>query len=70
MSDQGKRSVQVNVRLSEQDFELIKKAAAKLWPNAVLSNSGILLGLARLAAKGAVDTQKRQRRHEKKRQST
>ncbi len=42
--------MQVNVRLSEEDFALIKKAAAKLWPNAVLSNSGILLGLAKLAA--------------------
>ncbi len=61
MGDHGKRSVQVNVRLSEEDFELIKKAAAKLWPHAVLSNSGILLGLARLAAKEAVETPKRQR---------
>jgi hypothetical protein len=66
MSNQGKWSVQVNVRLSEQDFELIKRAAAKLWPNAVLSNSGILLGLARLAAKGAVSEQRKERRQEKK----
>ena len=70
MSNQGKRSVQVNVRLSEQDFELIKKAAAKLWPNAVLSNSGILLGLARLAAKGAMDTKTKQERPESKRKSS
>jgi hypothetical protein len=55
MGDTAKRSVQVNVRLSEQDFALIKKAAAKLWPNAVLSNSGILLGLARLAASTALE---------------
>ena len=42
MSDHGKRSVQVNVRLSEEDFALIKKAAGKLWPSAVLRqlNSG------------------------------
>jgi hypothetical protein len=69
MSEQGKRSVQVNVRLSEQDFELIKKAAAKLWPNAVLSNSGILLGLARLAAKGTMDSDRKQRRPESRRKS-
>jgi len=69
MSNQGKRSVQVNVRLSEQDFELVKKAAAKLWPNAVLSNSGILLGLARLAAKGAMDTKTKQGKSESKRKS-
>jgi uncharacterized protein (DUF1778 family) len=70
MSDQDKRSVQVNVRLSEQDFELIKKAAARLWPNAVLSNSGILLGLARLAAKQVVETQTKQRRLAKKGRSS
>jgi uncharacterized protein (DUF1778 family) len=61
MSDHGKRSVQVNVRLSEEDFDLIKKAAAKIWPDAVLSNSGILLGLARLAAKQVVESTKKLR---------
>ncbi len=70
MSDQDKRSVQVNVRLSEQDFELIKKAATRLWPNAVLSNSGILLGLARLAAKRVVETQTKQRSLAKKGRSS
>jgi uncharacterized protein (DUF1778 family) len=61
MSDHGKRTVQVNVRLSEEDFDLIKKAAAKIWPDAVLSNSGILLGLARLAAKQVVESTKKLR---------
>src|SRR5215471_10914759 len=55
MSESAKRSIQVNVRLSEQDFDLIKKASAKIWPNAVLTNSGVLLGLARLAAKRVLD---------------
>ena len=61
MSATGKRSVQINVRLSEDDFELIQKAAAKLWPNAVLSNSGIVLGLARLAAKQTLEAPKKSR---------
>jgi len=61
MSATGKRTVQVNVRLSEDDFELIRKAAAKLWPDAVLSNSGIVLGLARLAAKQTLEAQKKSR---------
>jgi uncharacterized protein (DUF1778 family) len=61
MSATGKRTVQVNVRLSEEDFVLIRKAAAKLWPDAVLSNSGIVLGLARLAAKQTLETQKKSR---------
>ena len=51
MSDGGKRTVQVNVRMSEEDYELLKQAADKLWPEAIISNSGILLGLAKLAAK-------------------
>ncbi len=62
MSVHGKRSVQVNVRLSEEDFTLIKKAAGKLWPSAVLSNSGILLGLAKLAANETLLNTKKQPR--------
>jgi hypothetical protein len=50
------------VRLSEEDFALIKKAAAKLWPNAVFSNSGILLGLEKLAANGTLIGPKKQPR--------
>jgi len=59
MSATGKRTVQINVRLSDDDFELIRKAAAKLWPDAVLSNSAIVLGLARLAAKQTLESSKK-----------
>jgi uncharacterized protein (DUF1778 family) len=51
MSESGKRTVQVNVKMSEEDYQLLSRAAEKLWPGAVLSNSGVLLGLARIAAK-------------------
>ncbi len=47
----GKRTVQVNVKMSSEDFNTLQKAANALWPEAILSNSGILLGLAKLAAK-------------------
>jgi hypothetical protein len=46
-----KRSVQVNVKMSPEDFQLLKKAAEKKWPDAVMTNSGILLGLAKITAK-------------------
>jgi hypothetical protein len=46
-----KRTVQVNVKMSPEDFNLLKKASAKKWPGAVLSNSGIVLGLAKMAAR-------------------
>lgn len=51
MGDAGKRTVQVNVKMSEADFALLNQAAEALWPEAVISNSGIVLGLARLAAR-------------------
>jgi hypothetical protein len=37
--------------MSSDDFTTLQKAANALWPEAILSNSGILLGLAKLAAK-------------------
>jgi hypothetical protein len=51
METSGKRTVQVNVKMSTEDFTTLQKAANVLWPEAILSNSGIILGLARLAAK-------------------
>jgi hypothetical protein len=51
MNDSGKRTIQVNVKMSEDDYKLLHAAASALWPEAILSNSGILLGLARIAAK-------------------
>jgi hypothetical protein len=49
-----KRTVQVNVKMTEEDYKLLQKAAAKKWPEAVMTNSGIVLGLARIAAKQEV----------------
>jgi hypothetical protein len=46
-----KRTMQVNVKMSPEDFNLLKKAAEKRWPDAVMTNSGIILGLAKIAAK-------------------
>lgn len=43
--------MQVNVKMTEEDFSLLQKAATKRWPDAVMTNSGIVLGLARLAAR-------------------
>jgi hypothetical protein len=51
MNKFSKRTVQVNVKMSEQDFDLLQKAADLRWPGAIISNSGILLGLAKIVAK-------------------
>ena len=46
-----KRTVQVNVKMTEEDFALLRKAAEEHWPDAVMTNSGIVLALARIAAR-------------------
>lgn len=49
-----KRTVQVNVKMTQEDAELLQKAAEKRWPGAVMSNSGIVLALARIAANDTI----------------
>jgi hypothetical protein len=51
MDSSPKRTVQVNVKMSPQDFDMLKKAADALWPDAELTNSRIVLGLAKLGAR-------------------
>ncbi|MFQ5664641.1 MAG: hypothetical protein ACE5HL_12520 [Terriglobia bacterium] len=41
----------MNVKMSQEDFDLLRKAAAKRWPDAVMTNSGIVLALAKIAAR-------------------
>ena len=50
--------VAVNVKMSQEDFDLLKKAAEKRWPDAVMSNSGIVLGLAKIAARQTLGKKK------------
>jgi hypothetical protein len=53
-----KRTVQVNVKMTQEDFELLRKASEKRWPDAVMTNSGIVLGLAKIAARETLTRQK------------
>lgn len=55
MQPSEKRTIQVNVRVSEADFDLLQEAAHQLWPDAVISNGGIMLGLAKRAAREVVE---------------
>lgn len=45
----GKRVVAVTVRMSEEDDAKFKQCAARVWPGAVMSQSAVLLSLARWA---------------------
>ena len=42
---------QVNVKMTEADFKLLQRAAEKRWPDAVMTNSGVVLAMARIAAR-------------------
>ena len=55
-----KRTVQVNVKMTQDDFDLLRKAAEKRWPDAVMTNSGIVLALAKIAARDTLAMKRRQ----------
>ena len=57
--ENGKRTIQINVRMSAEDHDFIQRAAKILWPDAVLTNSGILLGLAKIAARQVLEGKKK-----------
>jgi hypothetical protein len=40
--------------MSPKDFRLLKRTADKKWPDAVMTNSGIVLGLAKISAREAL----------------
>jgi hypothetical protein len=58
-----KRTVQVNVKMTEEDFALLRKAAEEHWPDAVMTNSGIVLALARIAARDILAEKKARKKH-------
>jgi len=58
MQSNPKRTVQINVKMTAQDFATLQKAANTLWPDAVLTKSGIVLGLAKIGAREAMKKKK------------
>ncbi len=54
-----KRTVQVNVKMSPEDFTLLRKAAERRWPGAILTNSGIVLALAKISAQQMLGKKKK-----------
>ena len=54
-----KRTTQVNVKMNEEDFALLQKAAEKRWPDAILTNSGIVLALAKISARQILGKKKK-----------
>jgi len=58
----SKRSLQVNVRLSPDNLKVLRQAAEQLWPGVPLSNSTLLLTLARHKALEILDGKAGKRR--------
>jgi uncharacterized protein (DUF1778 family) len=54
-----KRSTSVTVKMTEEDYALLERAANSIWPRAVLTKSSIVLGLAKIAAEDALSKQPR-----------
>jgi len=50
------------VKMTEDDFRMLRKAAEKRWPDAVITNSGIVLALARIAARETLGTKEPKQR--------
>ena len=53
-----KRTVQVNVKMTQEDFELRKEAAEKRRPD-VITNSGFVLALAQTASRQTLGRKRR-----------
>ena len=54
-----KRTTSVTVKMTAEDFALLQKAADAIWPKAVLTRSGVVLGLARIGAESVLKTKKK-----------
>ena len=50
MQSSSKRTLQINVRMSPEEWDLLKRAADAIWPKAEITNASIMLGLAKMAA--------------------
>lgn len=61
----SKRTAQVNVRLTPEDLELMRKAAEQNWPGLPLSNSTLLLTLATRQAEQILDAHPRTKKTKK-----
>lgn len=54
VSMMGKRTTSVTVKMTEEDYDLMTKAAETIWPKAPLTKSSIILGLARMGAESVL----------------
>lgn len=61
----AKRTIVVTVRITEEDQAKFHQCAERIWPGAVLSESGIVLGLARLGCQTALEEKRKPAKRQK-----
>jgi hypothetical protein len=54
-----KRVLQVGCRMSAEDLALLRKASEKLWPGMPITNSTLVLTLARMKAQEIVEQKRK-----------
>jgi hypothetical protein len=59
MVSMPKRSTSVTLKMTADDYEKLKKAAAVLWPKALLTTSSMILSLALIAAEDVLKGKKK-----------
>lgn len=59
MVSMPKRSTSVTLKMTADDYEKLKKAAAVLWPKALLTKSSMILSLALIAAEDVLKGKKK-----------
>ncbi|MBZ5533999.1 MAG: hypothetical protein LAO20_21420 [Acidobacteriia bacterium] len=55
----AKRTSSITVKLSPADYSMLTKAAAVIWPGAIMTNSSIVLSLAKIAAENILGKRKK-----------
>ena len=54
----AKRTVSITVKMSAEDYDLLRKAADQLWAKAMMSRSSVVLSLAKITAESVLSKQK------------
>ena len=55
----GKRTLSITVKLNKEDHDTLMRAAETFWPGAIMTNSSIILSLAKLGAEQILKPRKK-----------
>ncbi len=58
MQSSSKRTLQINVRMSPEEWDLLQRAADSIWPKAEITKAATVLGFAKMAAEDVLQKKK------------